>query len=43
MGRYTKTAMGALTGADLAVMEGQAHGAMRTGPEQVAAEIREYF
>lgn len=43
MGRYTKTAMAALTGADLVVLEGQAHGAMRTGPEQVAAEIRKFF
>jgi pimeloyl-ACP methyl ester carboxylesterase len=43
MGRYTKTAMAALAGADLVVLEGQTHGAMRTGPDQVAAEIENFF
>lgn len=43
MGRYTKTAMAALAGSDLVVMEGQAHGAMRTGPLEVAAEIGDFF
>jgi pimeloyl-ACP methyl ester carboxylesterase len=43
MGRYTKTAMGALAGSDLVVLDGQAHGAMRTGAGEVAAEIQKFF
>jgi pimeloyl-ACP methyl ester carboxylesterase len=43
MRTYTETAMAAMEGADLVVIDGHGHGAMRTGPEQVAAEIMVFF
>jgi pimeloyl-ACP methyl ester carboxylesterase len=41
--KYTDRALLAFPGSDKKILAGQAHGAMRTAPDMVAAEIREFF